>query len=166
MPELDELLKNTADSFAWRPQTFCLTDECDRELLKEWFKKGYVASVVDTIEAQLDELICLRHVARKLSKSDILAHTREHRGDVALVDYGAWAYYPWSKKLVHVLPKDEFLEVRHARNCYKIKPDEQASLGNRLIGVVGLSVGQASAVTLAQEGVGRAFRLADFDHSL
>ncbi|WP_323139630.1 Rv1355c family protein [Streptomyces sp. NBC_01443] len=77
--------------------------------------------------------------------------------------YGSWAWYPWSRQLVHVLPRDEYRELRQSRNRYKITAEEQELLTGRTIAVIGLSVGAASAVTLAQEGVGSRFRLADFD---
>ena len=57
-----------------------------------------------------------------------------------------------------------FFALRTDRNRNKITTDEaRRRLRQKTIGVVGLSVGQASAVTLAMEGVGGRFRLADFD---
>jgi molybdopterin/thiamine biosynthesis adenylyltransferase/nitroreductase len=62
-----------------------------------------------------------------------------------------------------VLPREEYRLVRTARNRYKITRDEQERLARCRIGVVGLSVGNAAAVTFALEGVGGHFRIADFD---
>ncbi|MFJ6054006.1 ThiF family adenylyltransferase [Streptomyces sp. NPDC092307] len=78
-------------------------------------------------------------------------------------DYGRWAWYPWSRRLVHVLPEEQFRLVRTDRNRDKITREEQQSLLRRRIGVIGLSVGSSAALTCAMEGVGGAFRLADFD---
>jgi hypothetical protein len=72
-------------------------------------------------------------------------------------------YFPWLNQLVHLLPELEFIEVRTDRNRNKITREEQRLLSAARIGIVGLSVGQASAVTMALEGVGRRFRLADYD---
>jgi hypothetical protein len=64
---------------------------------------------------------------------------------------------------VHVLPREEFRLVRTDRNRGKIDRPEQRRLLDRRIGVIGLSVGNSAALTLAQEGVAGAFKLADFD---
>jgi hypothetical protein len=61
------------------------------------------------------------------------------------------------------LPKAEFHELRSDRNRDKITREEQSLLRRAAIGVIGLSVGRASAVTLALEGIGGHFRIADFD---
>ncbi|MBW2264050.1 MAG: Rv1355c family protein, partial [Deltaproteobacteria bacterium] len=66
-------------------------------------------------------------------------------------------------RLVHVLPRAEFRELRSDRNRYKITGKEQERLRSFRIGFVGLSVGQATAVTMALEGIGGHFRLADMD---
>lgn len=77
--------------------------------------------------------------------------------------YGRWAWYPWSGRLVHVLPEAEFRLVRTDRNRDKITRPQQHSLLRRRVGVIGLSVGSSAALACAMEGIGGAFRLADFD---
>ncbi|HEY5958447.1 MAG TPA: ThiF family adenylyltransferase [Polyangiaceae bacterium] len=83
--------------------------------------------------------------------------------DGSLTAYGAWIHYPWSRRLVHVLDEAEFIEVRTNRNRPKITKDEQSSLRSKRVGVVGLSVGSAIAMTLASERCCGELRLADFD---
>lgn len=78
-------------------------------------------------------------------------------------EIGSWVFYPWKNYLVHLLGESEFIEVRTNRNKYKITDEEQTTLGTKKIGVIGLSVGQAVALTLAQERIGGELRLADFD---
>src|SRR5262249_50596160 len=121
------------------------------------------AIVADVLFDQLDELVTLREPSRELSTEERLAASRSLLGDCPAELYGRWVYYPWSRKIVHILPPDEFFEVRTNRNRNKITLSEQRLLRERTIGVIGLSVGQSSAVTLALEGVGGRFRLADFD---
>jgi nitroreductase len=118
------------------------------------------AQVCDTLRAQVGELIETRRPDRKLKALEL-----ENEIDRVLEagDYGTWAYYPWSNRLVHVLPAAEFAEVRSSRNRNKITFEEQQRLGKVTLGVAGLSVGQATAVTLALEGLGGTLRLADFD---
>src|SRR5262249_731915 len=80
-----------------------------------------------------------------------------------LHDYGRWVYYPWSGRLVHLLPPAEFRQLRLDRNRNKITRDEQARLARLTVGVVGLSVGNALALELALEGGCGHLKLADFD---
>jgi hypothetical protein len=121
------------------------------------------AEVHDTLLDQLRELITARNAGKRLTETDVDRLVAQHLQGQAPADYGTWVFYPWSRCLVHLLPRDEFRELRTDRNQYKITPDEQQRLAGAKIGVVGLSVGNMAAVTLALEGVGGAFRLADFD---
>ncbi|MCA9494886.1 MAG: Rv1355c family protein, partial [Myxococcales bacterium] len=77
--------------------------------------------------------------------------------------YGRWVHFPWSGRLVHVLPEAEYRELRTSRNRNKITDEEQERLRGLRIGIVGLSIGQAAAVTLTLEEVGGLLVLADFD---
>ena len=82
---------------------------------------------------------------------------------VPLAQYGVWVYYPWSRRLVHILGKDEFIELRTNRNRYKITQAEQDLLATKKVGIVGQSVGQSVALTIAMERSAGEIRLADFD---
>ncbi|HEY6887942.1 MAG TPA: ThiF family adenylyltransferase, partial [Solirubrobacter sp.] len=75
----------------------------------------------------------------------------------------AWVFYPWSRRLVHVLPAPLHRELRLDRNRYAITEEEQERLGGLVVAVAGLSVGRAVVTTLAHEGIGGELRLADFD---
>jgi nitroreductase len=77
--------------------------------------------------------------------------------------YGTWVHYPWDDRLVHLLPEHEYFELRTDRNRHKITQSEQRRLRELSIGVIGLSAGQSIAITLALEGIGGTYRLADFD---
>jgi ThiF family len=134
-----------------------------RQDLERLLESGQVHRVRDTIDDQHTELVDLRRPSQRLSPPDLAALVREHLGGTPQHLYGTWAYYPWRRELVHVLAADEFREVRGDRNRERITRDEQASLRKRTIGIVGLSVGGAIALSLAQEGVGGRFRIADFD---
>lgn len=131
--------------------------------LEELARSGAIAFVHDSLGEQLRELVALREPSRKLPVEELDARVRAHLAGRPVESHGAWAYYPWSRRLVHVLPCDEHREVRTDRNRYKITRDEQRRLAGATIGIIGLSVGNAAAVTFALEGVGGRFRLADFD---
>ncbi|MEU6313574.1 ThiF family adenylyltransferase [Streptomyces sp. NPDC047014] len=118
--------------------------------------------VHDRIEEQAAELVrCLspeRHFGPG-SLERAVAEVTGGRPDI----HGRWAWYPWSGRLVHLLPEEQFRLVRTDRNRDKITREQQQGLLRRRVGVIGLSVGSSAALTCAMEGVGGAFRLADFD---
>ncbi|MCM2422890.1 ThiF family adenylyltransferase [Streptomyces sp. RKAG293] len=121
-----------------------------------------LCEVHDRIEDQVAELV------RSRAPHDVFGPRDMDRAIALVVDgrpdaYGRWAWYPWSGRLVHVLPEAEFRLVRTDRNRDKITREQQEGLLRRRVGVVGLSVGSSAALTCAMEGVGGAFRLADFD---
>jgi hypothetical protein len=147
---------------AFRPRLFEPMDAGAARDLASLRSSNEVLFVHDEIQTQLEELVETRAPASRLSRSEVAARV----GDVTGVhgsDYGTWVFYPWSGRLVHVLPQSDFEELRTSRNRNKITREEQNRLARLRIGVVGLSVGQSTAVTLALEGVGGVFRLADFD---
>jgi molybdopterin/thiamine biosynthesis adenylyltransferase/nitroreductase len=120
-----------------------------------------VSACADTLLAQLSELMEVR--SPTLDSAGVARAVQEHLGGVPPERYGNWIHYPWRRQLVHVLPEAEFIEVRLARNRNKITTVEQDRLRALHVAIVGLSVGQATAVTLAMEGIGSSFTLADFD---
>ena len=119
--------------------------------------------VFDTLHFQLGELISSRRPKSKYSTNELEIAIKDHLGGRSLDEYGRWIYYPWSGELVHLLPPGEFHELRTNRNRYKLTAVQQETLSKKTIAIVGLSVGQATAITCVLEGVGGRFRLADFD---
>ncbi|MFH1781247.1 MAG: ThiF family adenylyltransferase, partial [Patescibacteria group bacterium] len=77
--------------------------------------------------------------------------------------FGVWVFYPWNNELVHCLPEDEYYMIRTARNRNLVTSKEQEKLRDFTIGIIGLSVGQASALTLAISGMCNCMKLADPD---
>ncbi|MEW2574012.1 ThiF family adenylyltransferase [Streptomyces sp. NPDC047070] len=134
----------------------------DAAALAELRESNRLREIHDRIEEQAEELIgCLapHDPFSGRSRSRAVADILGSRPD----EYGRWAWYPWSGRLVHVLPESEFRLVRTDRNRDKITREQQQGLLLQRIGVVGLSVGSSAALTCAMEGVGGSFRLADFD---
>lgn len=144
------------------PVFFSLATPDGRAALERAFAEERVAFVHDTLAAQLGELVETRNPDRKLPPAEIAERAKAHAG-ADLSRYGSWVLFPWSKRLVHILPESEYEELRTSRNRNKITRAEQDALRRLRVGVAGLSVGQSTAVTLALEGVGGHFRLADFD---
>jgi nitroreductase/molybdopterin/thiamine biosynthesis adenylyltransferase len=125
-------------------------------------EKPYI-KLSDSIQAQLTELIKCRNLGYPLSKENIAEKIAQHLGTQSARSYGVWVYYPWSERLVHLLGREEFAELRTNRNKFKITAQEQALLSGKKVGVIGLSVGQSVALTLAMERGFGELRIADFD---
>ena len=116
----------------------------------------------DTIEQQLREWARTQSPAGSESEHRRIID-EEIKAVSDLIHYGRWFYYPWRRALTHLLPEDRFHSVRTNRNRNKIALAQQQYLRTKRIGVVGLSVGHAAALTVAQEGLCGEMRLADFD---
>lgn len=150
----------------YRPLFFSRARADERAALDALIADGRVWQTSDTLDRQLRDLVIARAPARKergIPADELEALARELLGGVALEAYGFWVYYPWSGQLAHLLPPDEYRELRLDRNRNKITRAEQARLAELAVGVVGLSVGNAVALTLALEGVCGVLKLADFD---
>lgn len=151
------------DTETWRPVTLDLSTQAGYKHWISLLENSSTPVVHDCIHEQLCELLAAESAQRKLDPAELEQRLQQHLDGMPIASYGRWIYYPWSHRLVHLLPEAEFKRLRFDRNRYKITPKEQARLARCTIGIVGLSVGQSAAVTLAMEGVGGTFRLADFD---
>ncbi|MER5883984.1 ThiF family adenylyltransferase [Streptomyces sp. NPDC001941] len=124
---------------------------------------GAVREVHDRLDEQLEELVRCTHPSRSFTPQALSEAVERVCGSLPLQSYGTWVWYPWSARLVRVLPREEFRRVRTDRNRDKITRAEQEHLLTRRIGVIGLSVGNSAALTCAMEGLAGSFRLADHD---
>lgn len=157
------LLRRAADRDARHPLDARVLDPtADRAALLD-LAADPRTRVVDTVAAQLDELVRSRVPDRPLD-ADVV----RDRVDALLAGtppelFGCWVHQPWAGRLVHVLPAALHRELRLDRNRYKITEAEQERLLGLTIAVAGLSVGRSVAATLVREGIGGELRLADFD---
>lgn len=140
-----------------------LYDGKDREEMDRLLENNTDIQIIDQIEDQLAELVRLDHPSKKLTESERKSFIKSHLGDVSLYEYGVWVYYQWLNIIVHILDEEEFVRIRTSRNIYKITPEEIGILRAKKVGVIGLSVGQSIAVTMAMERICGELRLADFD---
>ncbi|MER6690404.1 ThiF family adenylyltransferase [Streptomyces minutiscleroticus] len=148
----------------WQPALFDLGRTQDALDFEALLGSGQVREVHDTIEDQLRELVTSRDPELRRSPAAVEQAVREQLAGRGLREYGTWVWYPWSGRVVHLLPKEEFRLVRTDRNRGKIERPQQRELLRRRVGIIGLSVGSSAAVTFAMEGIAGAFKLADFDH--
>ena len=158
----DRLINAPTDTAGHRADLFRASVAGDRERLEKLLEQPGL-TVFDRVRAQLWDLVKTRHPGRRLDEAEHHALVERLLARRPDVEYGVWAYYPWSNRLVHLLDEAEFVELRTNRNCYKISPDERDRLARKRIGVVGLSVGQSVALVLALERSFAQLRVADFD---
>jgi molybdopterin/thiamine biosynthesis adenylyltransferase len=119
--------------------------------------------VVDELAAQLEQIVRGRAPGTELSGAGVRAEVRRVTGGREPERFGTWAFYPWSRRLVHLLPAPLHRELRLDRNRYAITLEEQERLAGLVVAVAGLSVGRAVVATMVHEGIGGELRLADFD---
>ncbi len=161
---LDSLAKQARENATiFKPVFFRLKNESDVEALNQLFSKENNIEVFDEILGQVEEYVKCKNPKKVFTKNELTELAKKHIGDLAYEKYGVWVYYGWSKKIVHLLDENEFVEVRTNRNQYKITPQEKQILSQKKIGVIGLSVGQSVSVTLAMERICGELRLTDYD---
>ncbi len=130
------------------------------------FSSYEISRSLDLYDELLEELFLIRNPQYKFNPN----YTTEFQQWKAALEtaqpalaHGMWAYFPWSKIAVRVLPDAEHLELRTARNKNLITKEEQEKFYNSRIAVAGLSVGSHGALTLALMGGARTLFLADPD---
>lgn len=160
---ISSLVKNRLDINSYLPVFFRLNKDAERKNLQELIQSNQEIVVVDEIIPQLKELLKCLNPQRKIQAAEYPMLIQEHLGKTNQDEYGVWVFYPWNNRLVHLLDEEEFVQLRTNRNQYKITKDEQEVLRRKKIGIIGLSVGQSIALTLAMERACGELRLADFD---
>ncbi len=161
---LSKLTPNTDQlNNLYKPVIFNLSNPEDRLKVADLAEKKSYLQVFDQIATQVKELIKCRNPSIVLSETDLNIQIEKEFGDQDVEEYGVWVYYPWSEKIVHLLNEEDFITVRTNRNKHKITEAEQSILSKKIIGVMGLSVGQSVSLTLAMERGFGELRIADFD---
>lgn len=147
----------------YKPLIFRLDNAQDKQRLEELFTSGQISFVQNEMYGQLQELIKSKNPSVKIKANEYPALIDTFLAGQDIDEYGVWVYYPWNKRLLHLLDEEDFVEVRTNRNQYKITREEQHELRKKKIGIIGLSVGQSIALTMAMERIFGELRLADFD---
>jgi len=145
------------------PLFYRLSKAADKKKLDELLLATPSITVFDELLGQLEELVKSQNPKIKFSKNELTEAAKKHIDKTPFEEYGVWVYYPWATRLVHILDEKEFVDVRTNRNQYKITPEEENLLVKKKIGVIGLSVGKAIALTIAMERICGEIRIADFD---
>ncbi|NVK04379.1 MAG: ThiF family adenylyltransferase [Flavobacteriia bacterium] len=134
----------------------------EAETLPEELSSESPTQIVDEYLAQVKEWIRIENPIKAFTPEELTEAAHESI-DSKRIGLGNWVYYPWLDTVVRILEEPLFKQVRTSRNKHKITHQEQETLQSKVVGIVGLSVGQSAAVTLAMESIGGVLRLADFD---
>jgi len=160
---LSELIKASGQmQLVYKPIFLRITDPSEKLALDQLIE-NQVSFFHDEIYSQLQELVKMKNPAVRIKTEEYPELIQQHLANRNINSYGVWVYYPWSRRLVHMLDEEEFIKVRSNRNQYKITLKEQETLSTKKIGIIGLSVGQSIALTLAMERGFGELRLTDFD---
>lgn len=160
---LSELKKASGQmQLVYKPVFLRISDQSEKLALDELIENN-VSFFHDEIYGQLQELVKMKRPALRIKPEEYPELIKKHLAGRDINAYGVWVYYPWSRRLVHMLDEEEFKLVRTNRNQYKITAREQEILSTKKIGIIGLSVGQSIALTLAMERGFGELRLTDFD---
>jgi tRNA threonylcarbamoyladenosine dehydratase len=122
-----------------------------------------VERTIDAYDEILEDLFLIRNPRFKFAPSHEAEFTAWKAALPAELADGVWAYFPWNKIAVRILPEAEHFELRTARNKNLITKDEQERFYHARVAVAGLSVGSHGALTLALMGGARCIHLADPD---
>lgn len=79
------------------------------------------------------------------------------------ITFGTWLYWPWSGDLWHLLSDQDYYRLRTIRNRNIITQEQQEYLRTAVVAVAGLSVGLNTVLSMVRLGIGRAYKLADYD---
>jgi molybdopterin/thiamine biosynthesis adenylyltransferase len=155
-------VEGTELNLNYRPIIFAFSQKAQKAACMDLIQRQN-PHVIDRYESQLLELVKVQHPTLRMDPVALNEKLMAKIHEQPLEESGIWVYYSWNNSLVHVLDEEDFFQVRTNRNQYKIEPHEQEQLRQACIGIVGLSVGQCIALTLAMERTCGTIRLADFD---
>lgn len=145
-----------------RPFVLSPLSKTDWKEIQDLRSNSYIHTI-DEIDSQVIDIIKADNPEIQFSKEELENKVTSFFKGKVRDFFGNWVYYPWKQTLVHILGEEDFIRIRTLRNNYKITPSEQRELGQKKIGIVGLSVGQSVALAMALERSFGEIRLADFD---
>lgn len=147
----------------YQPVFYDLEQAQDLQAFEALLKSRPQIRINDNIYSQLKELMKIRNPTKRLTPEEYDEQVKAYLGETPIDHFGVWVYYSWIDRVVHLVDEADFIELRTSRNQHKITAAEIAVLSKKKIGIVGLSVGQSIALTLAMERICGELRLADFD---
>ena len=164
--QLGELLESKKDQASSLPVFFDLSNISDQEHVTKLIEENKIQITIDDYEEEQLELFGVNNPSKVYTppfKEEFKAYYQSLQKDKPIHEHGVWVYFPWSSKLVHILPEDDFQLVRTARNKNLISAEEQEKFYNTTVGIGGLSIGSSVAFLLTLQGGAKHVKLADMD---
>lgn len=163
---LQEATKGSGRSIGLHPIIIRMGEKGSHSKLEKLVSEKKPVSIVDNYAEQYAELLLSRNAhlykANHAVQAESIKHLLEdHYGGNPGWLFGSWAYFPWSRQLVHLLAQKDFEDLRTIRNRELITQDEQAILQEFRVASFGMSVGSAGALALAVSGISRRLKLID-----
>lgn len=146
-----------------KPLIFTLKEQHGRMAFQELMEKQPRPLFIDTYDDQVAELFEVRYPMFNDNSAKKLQFARRHYGRYEKNQAGNWIYYPFKNAVVHLLSQPLFEELRTARNYPLISKELQKKFSQLPVGIVGLSVGNSVALSLAYSGGCHTMKLADPD---
>ncbi|PCI96950.1 MAG: hypothetical protein COB15_08810 [Flavobacteriales bacterium] len=129
------LNKSNKSNLDFKPTFFNLKIEKEQKEFYTLIETNTNIEILDEIDCQLKELIKLKTPEKKFTSDQLDTEIKKHLGKTPIKEYGVWIYYPWLNKAIHLLDKEEFIDVRTNRNQYKITAKERDVLSTKKIGI-------------------------------
>ena len=146
---MEDIEQEFAPDSIFLPIVFTLGNEQGNSIFEKITNCHGEKITVDQYPLQKKELFKIREIKKQIDPNDVDRIYLQWAEGKNLNEEGCWVFYPWLQRLIHILSREEFIELRTNRNQYKITPEEQKYLSEKIIGIIGLSVGHAVALTIA-----------------
>ncbi|MBS9522885.1 ThiF family adenylyltransferase [Litoribacter alkaliphilus] len=159
---MEGILAPTHKKVAYKAVVLDPQSQTDQAQIDELLAQPYV-TLIDTSLSQVEELIKINNPTEKFAPEILTLKATQFLEEIGKAALFNFVFYPWRNTLTVLLKEKEFSHLRTSRNKYKITQEEQDVLSTKIIGVVGLSVGQSVALSLAMERGFGELRIADFD---
>ena len=117
-----------ARTHLWQADVFDMAVESDRIRLEGLRLSNASLEVHDTLDSQVAEWAICRNPMAKQDPSIMASTLTGLMEGEDWEAFGTWVHYPWSNRLVRLLPEEAFIEVRTNRNRNKISAEETAAL--------------------------------------
>lgn len=123
----------TLNNYLYKPLFFDKSNPADVIAIQELIDKQEIVFVYDQFERQLRDLFVCRNPTFSTNEEQFLEFVGLISNQQPMEELGAWVYYPWRKTLVHILEREEFIEVRTNRNQLKISNQSKSFCQLRLL---------------------------------
>src|SRR5271165_6306101 len=97
------LYPGSGDNLVHNPVILRLNIFSDKQVFNSLIAEGNVSFIHDEIYSQLQELIKGQNPSIRIKGNEYESLILKHLNGQEIDQYGVWVYYPWSKRLVHLL---------------------------------------------------------------